>query len=68
MVFNSPEAIARARRDIRLYGSLFNVVAAATRRDDGRLVLPPAGSQEEAEAVERVKSMTPQDGSDSFKR
>ena len=40
MKLNSDAAIAQARRDIRRYGSLFNVVAAATRRADGVLVLP----------------------------
>ena len=40
MRLTSDAAIAQARRDIRRYGSLFNVVAAATRREDGVLVLP----------------------------
>ena len=68
MILNSPKAIARARRDVRRYGSLFNVVAAATRREDGRLVLPREGSKEEAEAVARVRSMQARDGSDPSRR
>lgn len=68
MILNSPEAIARARRDVRRYGSLFNVVAAATRDENGRLVLPPEGSQAEAEAVERVRAMQPQDLVDAINK
>ena len=59
MRFNSDADIARARRDVRRYGSLSNVVAAATRREDGVLVLPPEGSKEEAEAIARVSTRRP---------
>ena len=56
MRFNSEAEIARARRDVRRYGSLSNVVAAAIRREDGVLVLPREGSKEEAEALARASA------------
>ena len=59
MRFNSDADIARARRDIRRYGSLSNLMAATTRREDGVRVLPPEGSKEEAEAMARVSAQRP---------
>jgi hypothetical protein len=41
MKLNSDAAIAQARRDLKRYGTWDAVFAAATRRDDGVLVLPP---------------------------
>jgi hypothetical protein len=41
MKLNSAAAIAQGRRDLKRYGTWDAVFAAATRRADGVLVLPP---------------------------
>jgi hypothetical protein len=47
MKLNSAAAIAQGRRDLKRYGTWDAVFAAATRREDGVLVLPPDPPTEE---------------------